>query len=85
MYFPEAKPYKMFTKMEPETNFNFTEGTTRLLWSSMLLASMKEKKVIVLELNCSLYVIIQMYSHNQYYVMHYACRVTIHFHANKTF
>ena len=43
--FREAKPCKMFTKMEPDTKFNFTEVLQDYSCLHMLLAPMKEKKV----------------------------------------
>ena len=44
-YFCEAKPCKMFTKMELATNFNFTKELQDFYCLHMLLAPMKEKKV----------------------------------------
>ena len=45
VYFHEAKPCKMFTKMELATNFNFTEvATTRLLLSSYAAGTNKGKE-----------------------------------------
>ena len=49
MHFCETKPYKMFTicKMKPGTNYNFKEALQIVAtYLHMLLASMKEKKVI---------------------------------------
>ena len=43
--FREAKPCKMFTKMEPDTKFNFTEVLQDYSCLHMLLAPMKEKKI----------------------------------------
>ena len=45
MYFRATKPYKMFTKAEPGSNFNFTEVLQDSYCVHMLLALMKEKKV----------------------------------------
>ena len=71
MCFREAKPYKMFTTEDGARHeFYFHRGTTRSL--IMLLVSMKEKKVIQFAFKCPLHVIIQMYSHNRYYIVHYA-------------